>query len=617
MAASRNRTGSQVPNVPHASTSLWDSAGISTEQKPVVLNTHASTSTPALTAGTSSTHSTSASHQEPKWPLPETSEQSHLKKSEVITPVKPDRLAYHLRKIGYDPTLTKYLLDGFTNGFRLGHQGLVNQKETPNHQSVMDNMEWALKLLQLESDSGRLAGPFDSPPLQNFRVSPLKLVPKPKTSKVPFRLVHNLSHPFKGDSINSGIPQDAKSVQYSTILDAIRIIISLPQPVFTAKTDIKNAFKIVPVSPLDHHKLGLKIQGKYYYDRTLSLGTASACQIFESFSTALHAIHCFYSKLNTSVHMLDDFLFIAHHASFCQKHMNLFDAICDDIGVPIAPEKKTTPSLNTVFLGIELDTQNGMAVLPMDKLETYSSSIREALGLKSMTKTELQSLVGKLSFASMVVPARPFLRRLINLMSPLKLPNHHGKLTIESKKDLQTWLDFLSEYNGRTYFRMLGILDSPQLHLYSDSSKLGFGAVFGSSWIQGRFPESWIELFQSHKIHISFLEMYPVFVAISIFGKFLTNTNVLFHSDNQAVVEVLNKQSSKDKHLMLLVRPLVLVLIRYNINLKLKHIPGLENGLPDAISRFQVTHQLLQSHAMKPHPEVIPSHLLPTNFKLQ
>ena len=182
-AASRNRTGSQVPNVPHASTSLWDSAGISTEQKPVVLNTHASTSTPALTAGTSSTHSTSASHQEPKWPLPETSEQSHLKKSEVITPVKPDRLAYHLRKIGYDPTLTKYLLDGFTNGFRLGHQGLVNQKETPNHQSVMDNMEWALKLLQLESDSGRLAGPFDSPPLQNFRVSPLKLVPKPKHLK--------------------------------------------------------------------------------------------------------------------------------------------------------------------------------------------------------------------------------------------------------------------------------------------------------------------------------------------------------------------------------------------------------------------------------------------------
>ena len=112
-----------------------------------------------------------------------------------------------------------------------------------------------------------------------------------------------------------------------------------------------------------------------------------------------------------------------------------------------------------------MDTQNGMAVLPMDKLETYSSSIREALELKSMKKSELQSLVGKLSFASMVVPARPFLRRLINLMSSLNLPNHHAKLTMETKKDLRTWLDFLSEYNGRTYFRLLGILDSPQLHL--------------------------------------------------------------------------------------------------------------------------------------------------------
>ena len=68
---------------------------------------------------------------------------------------------------------------------------------------------------------------------------------------------------------------------------------------------------------------------------------------------------------------------------------------------------------------------------------------------------------------------------------------------------------------------------------------------------------------------------------------------------------------------MLLVRPLVLVLIRSNINLKLKHIPGLENGLPDAISRFQVTYHLLQSHSMKPRPEQIPPHLLPENFKLQ
>ena len=106
-------------------------------------------------------------------------------------------------------------------------------------------------------------------------------------------------------------------------------------------------------------------------------------------------------------------------------------------------------------------------------------------------------------------------------------------------------------------------------------------------------------------------------MAISIFGHCLVNRNVLFHSDNQAVVDVLNKQSSKDKHLMLLVRPLVLVLIRYNINLKLKHIPGLKNVLPDAISRFQATHQLLKDHAMKMCPEIIPDHLLPSNYKLQ
>jgi len=513
--------------------------------------------------------------------------------------------------------MTEYLLHGFTYGFSIGHQGTVSQIEPPNNSTVDSNMDATLKLLQTEIDSGRMAGPFQKPPFNNFRVSPLKLVPKPKTSKNPFRLIHNLSHPFKGDSINSSIPKTSKTVQYSTIMDAIRLIIALPKPVFTAKTDIKNAFKIIPVSPADYHKLGIKIKGIYLYDKTLPPGTASACQIFEKFSTALHAIHRFYSKDDNSVHMLDDFLFIAHPESMCKAHMGLFDAICDDVGVPIAPEKKTEPSQHTVFLGIELDTIIDMAVLPADKLESYTISIQQSVTKRSLTKTELESLVGKLSFASMVVPARAFLRRMIDLMTRLAAPHHHARITEEVRKDLKTWLEFMSTYNGRTYFRLLGILDSPQLHLFSDSSKLGFGATYGNRWIQAPFPDDWKHKLVNYHLHIPFLEMYPILVAMSMFGEELKNTNVLFHSDNLAVVKVLNKQSSKDKDLMSLVRPLVLTLIKYNISLKSKHIPGLKNILCDAISRFQVTPQMLARYSMRSQPEQIPFSLLPNNFTLQ
>jgi hypothetical protein len=531
--------------------------------------------------------------------------------------VKPSRLLYHLKVIAYDPVLTAFLVDGFTNGFTIGHKGPVLITEPDNHASVSHNLDVTQSMLQQEIDAGRMAGPFRKQPFHNFRVSPLKLVPKPNSSKKRFRLIHNLSHPFKGDSINASIPQSAKKVCYSTILDAIRVILTLPKPVFTAKTDLENAFKIIPVAPSDYSKLGIKFKGQYYYDKTLPPGTASACQIFEKFSTALHAIHRFYARDNNSVHMLDDFLFLSHPASLCQSNMNLFDAICEDVGVPIALDKKTLPSQNTVFLGIELDTTADMAVLPPEKLCSYSESITQALSKKSLTRTQLESLVGKLSFASMVVPARPFLRRMIDLMSTIKIPHHHVRLTSEVRKDLTTWLHFMSNYNGRTYFRLLGVLDSPQLHLFSDASKLGFGATFGPRWIQAPFPLSWQNKLSNHEIHISFLELYPVMVCMEVFGKFITNTNVLFHSDNQTVVHVLNKQSSKDKLLMSLIRPLVLTLIKFNISLRLQHIPGLYNYLPDAISRFQVTPQILADNGMNPNPEQVPPTMLPANFRLR
>ena len=211
---------------------------------------------------------------------PFTRKRDGISSSSIVTPVKVKRLEYHLKTIGYDPILSKFLISGFKNGFSISHFGQVSSQEPDNHQSVADNLEAAQLLLQTELDLGRMAGPFAQPPFDNFRVSPLKLVPKPKSSKSPFRLVHNLSHPFKGDSINSAIPEWKKSVKYATILDAIRIILTLPKPVFTAKTDIRNTFKIVPVSPQDYHKLGIKFKGYYYYDKTLPPGIANACQIF-------------------------------------------------------------------------------------------------------------------------------------------------------------------------------------------------------------------------------------------------------------------------------------------------------------------------------------------------
>lgn len=364
---------------------------------------------------TASREDTSA---QPSQPQP-----SHKLKSQIITPVRPLRLLHHLQTIGYDPSKTQYLVDGFSHGFSLGHQGSLSVTDPPNDASITANHQAAVELLQTEVDASRLVGPFPHPPFPSFHVSPIKLAPKPGSTK--FRLIHNLSYPYSDQSINSSIPESLKSVQYATVRDAIQKIIRLPKPVFTAKTDIHHAYKIIPISPADFYKLGMKFDDQYYFDRTLPFGCASACRIFETFSTALQAIYEFYADDDDMVHMLDDFFLAAQGNVLCSAHLAIFMDICDDLGVPVAAHKTTRPAQDTVFLGLQLDTIRGMALLPLDKLSKYASNVSQVLQQAKVKKSELESLVGQLSFATAVVPARAFLRRLYNLLAKVKRPDQN------------------------------------------------------------------------------------------------------------------------------------------------------------------------------------------------
>ena len=73
----------------------------------------------------------------------------------------------------------------------------------------MDNPTSVNDKLSKELAAGRIVGPFDSPPFETFRVSPLGIVPK----KLPgeFRLIHQLSYP-EGLSVNDGIPKKLANI---------------------------------------------------------------------------------------------------------------------------------------------------------------------------------------------------------------------------------------------------------------------------------------------------------------------------------------------------------------------------------------------------------------------
>ena len=83
-------------------------------------------------------------------------------------------------------------------------------------------------------------------------ISPIGLVPK--KVKGQFRMIQHLSYPF-GNSVNDGIPKDQSSVHYANVDDAVGIIKNLGKGCVMLKTDVRNAFRIIPVHPQDYKLL--------------------------------------------------------------------------------------------------------------------------------------------------------------------------------------------------------------------------------------------------------------------------------------------------------------------------------------------------------------------------
>jgi hypothetical protein len=65
----------------------------------------------------------------------------------------------------------------------------------------------------------------------------------------------------------------------------------------------------------------------------------------------------------------------------------------------------------------------------------------------------------------------------------------------------------------------------------------------------------------------------------------LKNKKIIFNIDNQSVVNIINKKSSKSVRVMSLVRHPVLSTLQYNIMIKALHISGISNKIADSLSR--------------------------------
>ena len=183
----------------------------------------------------------------PSTGAPLTARRPHANSLAVVTPINIPSLS----KILSNYPNKNYLIDGFSEGFHLRYKAPPFSSFSRNHQSATLHANALNDLVDRELSAGRIAGPFSSPPFDNFVVSPLGVVPKKEPGK--FRLIHDLSFPRKppNSSVNDGIDPIDATVSYETFDEVIALLHRTGKGALMAKVYIENTFRIIPIHPSD------------------------------------------------------------------------------------------------------------------------------------------------------------------------------------------------------------------------------------------------------------------------------------------------------------------------------------------------------------------------------
>ncbi|KAM4704352.1 LOW QUALITY PROTEIN: uncharacterized protein WCC33_012757 [Rhinophrynus dorsalis] len=338
------------------------------------------------------------------------------------------------------------------------------------------------------------------------------------------------------------------------------------------------------------------------------MGCSVSCAFFETFSTFLEWVVRVEAGCNSIIHYLDDFLCVGPGGSaICAWLLRTLQWVADVFGVPLAPGKTVGPVTCLSFLGIELDTVAMESRLPADKLTELRDLIRAFLGVRKVTLRQLQSLLGKLNFACRILPMGRVFNRRLAMLTGVQRPHHFIRLTQGVRADLEVWDCFLRDFNGRSLW-LAPVSSNVEVGLQTDAAgSVGFGAILGADWCMGCWPAWWVGSGLTR--NLVFLELFPIVVALELWGDSLRNNCVVFHCDNLGVVDVVKNLTASSLPVLRLLRWLVLRCLRLNLSFRARHVPGVRNVAADALSRLQMESFRLAWPAAKEVGSVCPEFL--------
>lgn len=456
----------------------------------------------------------------------------------------------------------------------------------------------------IEIDAGRYSVSFGSDLLPGMYSTPIHAVPKPRSEKL--RLVND--HSAGTYSLNSMIArEDVVGAKMDSISDLIGALLRYRkrQPdkkLILFKSDVSAAYRRLPLHPLWQVKQIVTIDGARHVDRCTSFGGRGSCRDYTAFMGLVLWIAIFIKLLTDIFGYIDDnfsfdeqgnVLWYDPYKCYYPAKQTKLLMLWDEINLPHDKSKQEYAPILRI-IGFMVDP-NLMRV-SMDEedrtrlLEHVSIFAATAPGGTRRSLREFQQLAGWINWSFNVFPLlKPALSNVYAKIGGKS--QTHAKIFVSKAvvRDLTWFQSHVQQSDGIYLFEDVDWdMQKADITAYSDAcmSSLGFYLERSKEGFQCSVP------LNPPKDSIFYFEALAVVSVIDAVTRLPTvPTRLLIFSDNTNTVDIFHSLRCLPPYNELL-KFSVSLLIKFNISLRVVHVPGVDNVIADCLSRFENTKAL-------------------------
>jgi hypothetical protein len=462
--------------------------------------------------------------------------------------------------------------------------------KSPEHLAFIENQ------VATEVRLGRYSQPFGPDLLPGMYSSPIHAVPKPGTDA--FRLINDQSAgEFAPNSMIdsadvAGTCMDGiKSLGAS--LRAFRKIHGDDVELVMWKSDIQSAYRNLWVSPAWQAKQIVTVEDLRYVDRCNCFGNRSSYKVFLSFSSlvawiAEHVAHIpnlkAYVDDNCSFEPTNNFRYYAPYHRYFPSNQTKLLLLWDELNIPHENKKQIYGPV-VPFLGFQVDP-NAMTISISDerRAELIDKAFTFTKPGKRFQLREFQSLAGYLNWSFAVFPLlKPSLSAIYAKMSGKTRALAPMRINTAICTEMHWFIKHVRTSNG--IFLLKTVAWDPTTDLaatsvvYVDACLTGMGFWYPELKLgfQCRTPAQ-------QEAPIFYWEAVAVTCAmLCSFSN--TAPRLVVYTDNHNTVDIWHSLKAAAPYNETLIVAIDW-LIEHHTDARVLHIPGLDNAVADALSRF-------------------------------